>query len=149
MKGMFVSAAAAFLMMLFSCSGPSSEEQFVKFGDRADGRYVFSADMSDSLSVYDMSLYTRIDCSRREFASEGDIRTEILLVSPSGKEYGETVYLCRSAFTTSDSLSWEFMQDYRSGIHPSEFGIWTVSVRIPEDESIPGFRGLGLILSRH
>ena len=132
--------------ILSACSAPSSTESFVRCGDRTDGKYVFSADMSDSSEVYAMAFYTRIDCSKAEFAGLKDIRADIVFVSPSGDRYGETVFFPKSAFRTSDSLTWNFSEEYREGISPIECGLWRVEVNIPEDDDIKGFRGLGMVL---
>ncbi len=134
------------ICILSACSAPSSTESFVRSGDRTNGKYVFSADMSDSSAVYAMAFYTRIDCSKAEFAGLKDIRADIVFVSPSGDRYGETVFFPKSAFRTSDSLTWNFSEEYREGIRPIECGLWRVEVNIPEDDDIRGFRGLGLIL---
>ena len=136
------------ICILSACSAPSSTESFVRSGDRTDGKYVFSADMSDSSAVYAMAFYTRIDCSRAEFAGLKDIRADIVFVSPSGDRYGETVFFPKSAFRTSDSLTWNFSEKYREGIRPIECGLWRVEVNIPEDDDIRGFRGLGLVLEK-
>ena len=40
-----------------SCHEPSSRESFV----RGKGPYVFGVDLSDTMSVYDFSFYTRTD----------------------------------------------------------------------------------------
>ena len=93
-----------------------------------------------------MAFYTRIDCSRAEFAGLKDIRADIVFVSPSGDRYGETVFFPKSAFRTSDSLTWNFSEKYREDIRPMECGLWRVEVNIPADDDIRGFRGLGLVL---
>ena len=42
----------------------------------ADGAYAFCLEMDDSLSVYSLDFYTRIDCPPEDFAALGDMQLE-------------------------------------------------------------------------
>ena len=83
-----------FLMMLSAavcCSAPAGRETFVKQSGRdSGGRYVFSIDLGDSISVHTLEFYTMIDASDRDFdAMPAMIPLRIEAVSPSGEEYSE------------------------------------------------------------
>ena len=47
-----------FLILIVSCTRPSSYEQFVRVEDAADGVYEFAVEMADSAATYDLSFYT-------------------------------------------------------------------------------------------
>ena len=134
--------------ILSACSAPSSTESFVRCGDRTDGKYVFSADMSDSSEAYAMAFYTRIDCPPEDFAALGDMQLDIRLYSPAGKEYSECVYLPVGTFSASRYFSKDYIVPYRSGFRPSEPGRWTMKVTVIREEAVKGLRGLGVRLSR-
>ncbi len=117
---------------LISCSEPQSEEFFL-FPDQCalDGSYRFCPDMSDSLSVYDLSLYSRID--QRSY---GSFPVNIKVKSPSG------------VLIADDKVFWDMSEPvvkYRTGIVPSEYGKWEVWVYV---EKINGLRGIGLICEK-
>ena len=116
------------LLLAVSCREPRSTERFVK----GPGPYVFVVDMSDTLSVYDLDLFTRVD---------GEVPPEIGLrvqwTAPSRATSRETVYL---------PLSPEVYQPYRRGMRPPQPGEWTLTVTpvsAPE-----GLWGMGLVVTK-
>lgn len=132
---------AVVLPLLFACAPPSSTEEFIKVRDARNGIYSFKVDMSDSLAVYDLSFYTRVD--RNSLTSSGEaprIRLVATWISPSGETFSETVYL-----PSGDAEG--MVRKYRSGVQPKEPGVWTLNVKAYSQEK--GFRGLGLICDRN
>lgn len=122
------------------CTEPAGYEIFIRQGDTAGtGRYDFRLDMSDSLSAYDIAFFTRTD-NDSLFSVPLDIR----LISPSGKEYRESVYIPASGFRARSGFSAEYRGDYRTGAVPAEYGIWMLQVTIPGQDRLHGLRGLGL-----
>ncbi len=135
---------------LTSCSAPSSYEKFLDILTyKKTGSFKYKLDMFDSLSVYDISFYTGIDCTEKEFAQMSDIQMDISLISPAGTVYKETVYLLRETYTKSDLFSKTYKIKYRADLIPKEFGQWIMVVKLPEIESYKGLRGLGIILDRN
>ncbi|MGN1220200.1 MAG: hypothetical protein ACI4TU_04600 [Candidatus Cryptobacteroides sp.] len=132
------------LATLLSCSSPESVEIYVPVS-KADGagRLAFVADMSDTMSTYDFSIYARIDCSGRRFENIRSFPLKIDMVSPSGKEYTETVYVPVSSFEDRNMSVHDFCETYRSASRPSEYGEWDIYITPP---SIDGLRGMGLIM---
>lgn len=136
-------------LLSFSCSRPASEETFIK-SDSLDvpGSYPFSVDMSDSLCSYDFTFYSRIDCSKKLFGQMGDIPVTVTFISPSGKSYGERVYLWRSHFVSSGPMSWTYERKYRKDVRPAEPGVWQVILEVQPESVVTGFRGMGLRTER-
>lgn len=113
------------LLVLAACVRPDAVETYVL--NDGTGRYIFSLDMGDSLSVYDLSFYTRVD----DRDVEGFPMT-VTLYSPSGEVQSETVWFdCRSG---QEAV-------YRTDCEPQERGVWQMSVRANAE----GLRGIGLI----
>lgn len=135
------SLLAVVLPLLFSCAPPSSTEEFIKVSEARNGIYSFKLDLSDSLSVYDLSFYTRVDRNSLEMKGENPrIRLVATWISPSGKTFTETVYM-----PAGDAEG--IIRKYRTGVQPKEFGEWTLNVKAFSQEK--GFRGLGLICDRN
>lgn len=136
-------AIAALLLALFSCSSPSSFEDYVKIQDKQGGMYAFTIDMTDSLSRYDISFYTRLDGNTKTSTMPLDIRW----VSPDGQEYGERAWFCAGAEgvrVVDTFFSRQMTAPYREGLVPVVPGIWTLKVAT----DAPGMRGLGVILKK-
>lgn len=117
------------LVLLFgavACSRPESVEQFVF--DDGSGQFDFQVDMSDSLGVYDLSFYTRME-SR---LSPPGFPIRIYLTAPSGERYSESLFYDASA---------GLVVPYRTRLQPVEYGVWTLSVRARAE----GLKGMGLI----
>lgn len=160
----FVFALLIFPIFLASCSHPPSYEHFVDVASyKEQGRFKYMLDMSDSLSTYDISFYTGIDCTEEDFEQMDDIQLDISLISPSGRVYRETVYLLKETYSESNSFSKTYKVLYRSGLIPKEFGEWVMTVTLPQLDAHYGFyhnpehihngickglRGLGIILNK-
>ena len=73
-------AVFAFLAaVLLSCAAPVSSERFVRNGSRdALGRYVFEADMTDSLHTFSMDLYVAFSCPEKEFSTFSRLPANVL-----------------------------------------------------------------------
>lgn len=94
------------------------------------GRYEFELDMTDSLGVYDLSFYTRLD---KELHPAG-FPLKVYMTSPSGRKFVESVY-----YQFGDSC----VVPYRTDLVPVEYGIWQMMVMTDADF----ITGLGLIAS--
>lgn len=129
------------VLSLTACSRPESYEEFIQVDDSIRGRYEFELDMSDSLEVYDVSFYTRVDRGKIYSVNElPPLEIKVIWESPSGRVYDETVYM-----SSGDSRG--VREKYRTGIEPYERGIWKLCV-IPDDPP-KGFRGLGIVFERY
>ncbi len=151
--GRFCSASILLLtvlLALFSCSPPPSMEAFVKVSGRDEsGRYPFVLDMEDSLAVYSIHLYTRVDCSLAEFSDMGDMAVDVQLESPSGRRYVERVYIRKNDFVSVSGLARDYNMPYRTGFRPSEYGMWNMYLTLPSvDHEDSGIRGMGVCLSK-
>lgn len=145
----FIIAAVA--VLLSACSRPTASEQFVKLGNKgADGLYHYSLDFSDSLCTYDLTFYSRIDCSRAKLAEVRDFPMVVTWTAPDGGRYSEKVYFnVRDGIKGEDFYSNQYRIPYRTGVVPVVWGEWEMTVRIDSDRYIPGFRGLGLIFEKN
>lgn len=137
--------------LMSACEHPSSYEEFVKLRGRDEsGLYHFDLDMSDSLSLYDVTFYSMIDCNSVKMTSFRDFPMEITWLSPDGaRKYHEKVYFPIHDETEASSFySKQYVIPYRTGLVPVRFGVWHVSVKVEADDHIPGFRGLGVICEK-
>lgn len=138
MRQVFLLAALG--LLIFSCAEPDMESRFVKVKDAENGFYLFTVDMSDSLSSYDFGFYFRAD---RPFADsrQYDIPVDVSWVSPSSMiKLKERVYL----IGRGDE---DRVLQYRTGVRTSETGEWTIQLyprEVPD-----GFQGIGLTMKRN
>lgn len=138
-RAILILSAAAFALV--SCVRPGAYEEFLTVGESVAGRYNFELDMSDSLDTYDVSFYTRVDRGRTSTVREyPPLKLDIWWKSPSGKVFDETVYMSSGDYRGVREL-------YRSGIVPSERGVWTLCIQ-PENPP-KGLRGMGVICERY
>ena len=135
----------AALPLLVSCIGPDVSETFVLREDCAiDGIYRFEVDMSDSLSRYDLSLYTRIDGNHQRPDADKGVRLKMIWTSPSGRDYSENVYFSFVDSSREDGFfSLQCILPYRSGLVPKDFGVWTLTLQ--QLKEIRDLRGWGII----
>lgn len=132
-----------FILLAVSCSAPSQMEDFRPVDERDSlGRFVYSIDMSDSLSVYDILFYTRVDCPDKLFAELQNIKVDVGLLSPSGISYEETVYIPITSFTSDRKGTYDCQVEYRKGLVPVEWGTWRMYIVLPE---LKGMHGMGVI----
>lgn len=118
------------LLLVASCARPQGREYFLRANPA--GEYSFDLELADSLVSYDISFYTAIDrpLFRRDTLVSFPLR--VVWRSPSGRYFSETVYYPAA----------EHRVLYRSGVVPSEPGLWNISVTLPSQPQ--RLRGLGL-----
>ena len=127
-------AAACAIFLLAACSEPVSRERFIR--SDGTGEYEFNVEFNDSTALYDLFFFTAIDKPLVQSDTLASFPMKLLWRSPSGLFFSETVYY------PADSLR----VLYRSGLQPSETGVWTLQISVsPEPE---GLRGMGLIVER-
>ncbi len=137
--------SAVLCCMAASCAESEYESVFIKTSEKgADNLYTYSVDMQDSTCVYDLSLFTKVDRSEFSSSTIPNIRLDIRLVSPSKREFEETVWILKDNFSFKEENSTDYDLPYRTGLVPVEFGVWDMYVAVPEEDKITGFRGLGL-----
>lgn len=134
-----------------SCSRPTSVEQFVSVDRReANGLYRYTLDMSDSLAIYDISFYSRIDANRLKFTHAKDFSLMVTLTAPSGQRFRETVYFgVFDESSGSNFFSSQYVKPYRTGLVPVEYGVWEMNVLVNSGAEVPGLRGLGVVCKKH
>lgn len=145
-----VAMAVAIAALASACARPTSTEEFVRLSERSeDGLYHFELDMSDSLALYDVIFYSRIDCNNVKLASLRDFPMEITWTAPdSVRRFREKVYFpIHDETAGSGFYSKQYVIPYRTGLSPVKPGVWQMSVKVDADEHIPGFRGLGVVCS--
>lgn len=136
--------AIAAVVALASCSIPYISNEFQTPSQRDTlGRYTYVLDMSDTLSSFDISIYTRIDCGVLSFDQLKDVPILVTLQSPSGDSFSEYAYIPRSAFNTDRRGSYDAVVDYRLDCIPIEYGLWQMYLATPK---MSGHRGFGVIL---
>jgi len=91
--------------------------------------------MTDTTAVYDLDLYTRIDGRNIPPMLELSVQW----TSPSDSVYHETVFL---------PLSPEVYVHYRADMSPWEPGVWKLDISASSARSVPGLRGLGLVVKK-
>lgn len=146
---LFNSLMPVFLLavLLSACSAPRVSEVFVPSSQKDSlGRYAFELDMSDSLASYDISFYTRLDCSVYSFDNVVDIPVYVWLTSPSGELFAEQVFLPKRGFSAERPGSYDCMMEYRTGCIPAEYGQWGMALSV---SPITGLRGMGVILTKN
>ena len=145
---MRVPAAVTFLLALLLCLGcsrPVRVEGFIRAQDAPGGVYHFDVDLQDSLVVYDIKLFSRVESVFKHLPGMMNVPLSIVWTAPSGQQYSEDVWMTLLRPSESPFLL-ETEQYYRRALVPSEYGKWTVDVRVTD--SPKGFSGLGLISIR-
>ena len=125
-----------------ACSSPKGAEQFIK----GDGPWSFSVDLTDSLSVYDVSFYTRRDAAPARRAGVAELPLTVEWISPEADTLSEVVYLPLSSKSTFYSS--ESHVPYREGVSPEAHGVWTIVVTPHDTVTVRGLRGMGLAVKR-
>ena len=129
-------------VLAVSCREPMGVERFVP----GSGPFVFVVDMSDTTASYDFDFYTRVDGDPQEIVSLREIPLRLQWASPSDSLYRETVWLPMQGRGTF--FSRDVRAAYRADVRPYEAGIWTLTARLPDTLSVPGLRGLGLVMTK-
>lgn len=122
---------SAFLILvpLMGCKAPEATQEFIFH--KESGIYRYSLDMTDSLSTYEISFYTRME----KADSAGIFPIYVVLESPSGTKYQDT-YL----FDYNSGKS----AKYASDLDPYEHGVWTITLNVREDD----ISGMGVVLKK-
>ena len=144
---LFISGFTLCLLVTFlSCSEPRCSETFIPI-EKVDslGRYCFNLEMTDTAAFYDLSFYSRIDCTASMFQRISEFPLDVTFVSPSEIMYSERVYIPLPAFGKNNFPDFHFYERYRSGLVPVEYGMWKMYVSAPD---IKGLRGLGLVVEK-
>lgn len=145
-----LAALFVLLSVTFIISGCSSADVVVSYVpvNKADslGRLQVGLEFPDTVASYDISLYSRLDCTAKEFSKLKEFPVGIELVSPSGKIYGETVYVPLDEFGGPDGAVHDFSVPYRTGVVPVEGGEWKMYITLPD---ISGLHGMGVILKHN
>ncbi len=137
----------AVLIAAASCSHRGEYSEFRRITQRDSlGRYAFTLDLSDSLSSYDISFYTRLDSKRAVFRNMDDISVEVTLQSPSGLLYQETVYIPKMSSTSSTAFSKQYFMPYRTDAVPVLYGSWKMFLYVPSDMQT-GLLGMGVCVN--
>jgi len=148
MRTLAYSMLTVILAMTVSCVPGPENQDFVKVEERDFlDRFSFTLDMSDSLSLYDLDIFTRIDCTQEEFRSMGDIPVSAFYVSPSGTFYTEDFTLPVMSFFRSTTFTKDYIIHYRDNLAPVESGRWKLFLSIP-DEFSDRVRGMGVIFRK-
>ena len=141
-----VCLAAVVFSVAMSCGRPAEDGQFIRKSSlQDDGTYRFKVSMDDSLRKHSLALFAVIDVSGRDFESMPQvIWLQIDAVSPSGKLYSEKVGLDKDSHIRDTFFSRQYESVYRSGFSPVEYGEWTIGIKMADEDSFPGLRGIGL-----
>lgn len=132
----------ALIAAAFSCREPESVETFVFSDDAPMGIYKFDVDLGDSLRVYDIALYGRLDGRRKDLQEQKIIPVDMILRSPSDSVYGERIFI---EAKEENRFSASFRTLWRRSIVPSECGIWHLEACVgPKYDALTG---LGIIVS--
>lgn len=129
-----------------SCSAPASSEQFVRNASRdAYGRYVFNADMTDSLASYNVSLISALSCIDRKFSGFSSMPVDILWESPDGQVFENSIVLGRNSMTDSSYYDKALIYSIGRKLVPERHGEWKIYVKVPEDTLRKyGITGMGV-----
>jgi len=139
---LFVALSAA---LLASCSQPDSVDRFVRASKAENGnRFSFTVDMSDTTATYDLTIYTRLTCSRKHFSElEDALGMGAVWMSPDSVEYREFFCIPKASFSNQTSFSHSYRLSYRSGLIPVTPGVWDLSF-VVLSEAAGYLDGIGL-----
>lgn len=126
-------------LLTAACRQPHSYEQFVTMASSQGGIYEFQLDLSDSLSVYDIWLYNRVESPLGRRVAQKRIPLSVVWTAPDSTCFVENVYMLAGGRRGEREL-------YRSGIIPNVLGRYLLQIRPSE---VPqGFDGIGIICVR-
>lgn len=124
-----------FLLCLVSCREPMVFDRFIK----GDGPYVFDVDLGDTTACFDFAFYTRVDVSE----ARDTLPLCLEWKTPSDSLVSETVLLPMEG--GKDVFSRQVYALFREDAVPSEAGLWTLSVSVPDTVRMKGMSGLGFV----
>lgn len=139
------------LLLICSCSAPDKDYEYKDLNRKGfDTRDTLSytVSLSDSLSVYDIFLCSRLSPK----LSLEKINLLITAVSPSGKQYCETIEVPVNK-TKNHGLQ-DIEWHYRTNIIPNEYGDWKLSILFLDGEArnnylLNGIYGLGVYCKKN
>lgn len=129
-------------LWLTACSQPVTIEMYAPIGEN------LALNMSDSLSHYDISFFTRADFSAFVRRPNRDIPLEVVLTAPSGRVFSEKVYFPTSEPIRSTAFSEDYQSLWRSECIPIENGNWSLSVHVLDPEWDHHIYGFGIIVEK-
>lgn len=147
---LYMFCAAASLVAAVSCSRPVTAEQFVRNNERdAWGRYAFDIDMTDSLSVYDISLISSFSCIDRDFSSFRSMPLNLMWEAPDGRLFEDNVVLGRNVLRDSSYYDKVLADRLGESLSPVENGMWRLYIKADEDSLKKyGMTGIGIRVDR-
>ena len=147
---LYMLCAAVSLLAMPSCSRPVTAEQFIRNPERdAWGRYAFDIDMTDSTSVYDISLISAFSCIDRDFSSFRSMPLHLMWESPDGRLFEDNVVLRRDVLRDSSYYDKVLADRLGEGLSPVENGRWRLYVKADEDSLRKyGMTGMGIRVDR-
>lgn len=116
-----------------SCTAPRAHEEFLK-APRESYDFVFSG--VDTISLYDISFYTRYDVLKKR---SDMLQLDITWTDPDDSTYCETLYMERGDRNGVEAR-------YRTGLYFIKPGDWTLSVAVSGETEL--LRGLGIIWNK-
>lgn len=147
-KGIFLICAVA-VSLLCGCSKKVGDFDFQNLG-KEENSTTFYLNMDDSLSIYDIYLYTRYKFQY----DEGTLPAVITITSPSGEKGSEVVrlqgnyknikeYLRENGEQNNILLAqtsdyYDIKELYRTNIAPKELGKWEIEIYIPNTDNVMG-----------
>lgn len=142
--------ATVSMIAAMSCSRPVTAEQFVRNNERdAWGRYAFDIDMTDSLSVYDISLISSFSCIDRNFSSFRSMPLRLMWEAPDGRLFEDNVILSRDMLRDSSYYDKVIADKLGESLAPVENGKWRLYVKVDEDSlKRYGMTGVGIRVDR-
>ena len=129
------------LLLAVACSNPKSVETFVPT-DENEAAYRFTLDLSDTMLVWNLGFYGRIDGTREELEGLDALPLTVCFTAPDGTQYGEKVQVPLHRDTP---LSLSFDETYRRGMKPVMPGAWELTLTAPDAPE--GLTGVGIILN--
>lgn len=137
----------AFLAVV-SCSRPPSYETFVLKEDADYGdTYSFNLDFFDSLSTFDLSLYTRMERQAFEAFPADSLDLRVNWISPSDSILTEDILLDLGDPVDSSYFHKDYICSLSERVVPFESGTWRLRIMVRNNSD--GLRGLGVIFRRN
>ena len=147
-KKTFVQSALGYIILFgllaVSCREPSVSEEFIP----APGPYTFVLDFSDSLGMYDVALFTRIDSHEKTMRALGELPITATWEAPAVDDvpagtFTEEFFLPLEGARRS-YFSRQVWHKYRKGVVPAVYGDWTLTLSLPDSIKVRGLRGMGV-----
>lgn len=132
----FICGLICAILGLVSCSEPITHDSFVRADKAEHGVYTFDIDFSDTLSTYDIYIYSSLAGPDTPLSN---VEMDLMWLSPEGKTFRETVWfreigprgnkeLYRSGFTVSREGTWRFSVSPAAGAQKQISGIGVICI---------------------